>query len=110
MPECRRCGQCCNLATLVLHHVKRNKDHMEFARFLSYHHLETYWVKVQDGGPEVLAVKLPLTCEHLSMDEATGLAQCGIYEHRPVICRLHECSYVKRGRPERPGHLTAPWS
>lgn len=91
MPGCRRCGQCCNRASVILHHVTRGRDDLEFQSFLEHHRVETAWLRITDDGPEHLAVKLPLTCKHLDQDPETGLAKCLIYDRRPEFCRVYFC-------------------
>jgi len=52
-------------------------------------------MKLGDGGPEVLGVKMPLVCQHLKYNPKTGVSSCAIYENRPKVCRDFLCEAAK---------------
>lgn len=86
--SCRRCGQCCNKALIVVDNCKlENPVYRDMARWYSYHHCQ---VKIDDrtGG---MAIIIPLVCQHLEFDPASGTAICLIYDKRPQICRDYIC-------------------
>jgi Fe-S-cluster containining protein len=80
------------MAFIGLHSIKRGEDHQEFGKWLAFHHCTPRWMPTDDG--EVLLVKIPLVCKHLSYDN-DGLAGCKIYEKRPKICQDHKCNKVR---------------
>lgn len=90
---CRRCGQCCNKALIILSDCKlENPIYRDMARWYSYHHCE---VKIddRDGG---MAINIPLVCQHLIYDTKSGMAFCAIYDDRPDICKDYLCEAAER--------------
>jgi Fe-S-cluster containining protein len=81
------------MAFIGLHSVKRGEDHQEFGKWLGFHHCGVKWMPTDEG--EVLLVRIPLVCKHLSYDQ-DGQAGCRIYEKRPKICRDHLCKKLRK--------------
>lgn len=92
---CTRCGQCCTMAFIGLHSIKKGEDKQEFAQWLAYHQCGVRWMQT-DESDQVLLVKIPIVCKHLSYNNA-GIASCKIYEDRPRICRDHLCGKLRNG-------------
>ena len=90
---CKQCGTCCSSAFLALVNVPADDDNQEIARWLKYHGCEP--MRYPGGNGEVLAVKIPIPCEHLSSDPGTGQAVCLIYENRPKVCINYFCKKAK---------------
>lgn len=80
------------MAFIGLHSIKRGEDHQEFGKWLAFHRCDPKWMQTEEG--EVLLVKIPLVCKHLSYDK-DGIASCKIYDERPKICRDHECLKIQ---------------
>ena len=89
--KCNRCGNCCINPIIALHNISIDNDVQELGRWLQYHGCTS--LKINTGKEEVLAIKLPHTCEHLEYIE--GVYSCKIYEHRPAICKDHMCKKIK---------------
>lgn len=92
---CKRCGQCCTTVQFVLGGVVLDQDTQGFAQYVAAHHCQVFGVKLEDGGPVVMAVKIPLTCKHLKFDGMSGITSCAIYDIRPHFCREHFCKAAK---------------
>ena len=90
---CRRCGQCCNKAVLILegHNMALAKNR-DVAQWYSHHHCD---VKV-DSETGDLAIFIPLVCKHLNYDTKSGISHCMIYETRPQICRDYLCEAAEK--------------
>lgn len=91
-PGCTRCGQCCTMAFIGLHSVKKGEDRQELARWLAFHNCRMKWMSTDEG--QILLTGIPLICKHLGYNK-DGIAFCKIYENRPVICREHKCLKVQ---------------
>jgi len=91
--ECKRCGRCCSSAFLALHNILVEDDKQEIAQWLKYHGCEPMHYPGKDG--DVLAVNIPISCEHLSSETGTRKAVCLIYENRPNVCKNYFCKPVK---------------
>ena len=86
---CKRCGRCCIDAFMTLWTIdeENRAGVIEKAKWLNYHRCDTMITKSK--GVERLAIKIPLTCMHLSFEE--GKYGCKIYEKRPKTCSLYTC-------------------
>lgn len=85
---CKRCGRCCTTAYMKLDNVPED-DPREIGKWLRYHGCFT---QTHDG---VLAVGIPIICQHLDFDKKTGEYACKIYDRRPIVCRKYECERCK---------------
>lgn len=87
MSECKRCGQCCSVAFVGLHSIKIDDDKQEVYRWLGYHSCKPSRLQTDDG--DCLMIRIPIICQHLSFKK--GIAHCGIYDNRPMICKDFTC-------------------
>lgn len=75
---------------LALQNVPADDDKLEIGRWAHLHNCEPY--RYRDGS---LAIRAPLVCRWLELDEETGLYRCRDYEHRPKVCREYLCNRAK---------------
>lgn len=87
---CRRCGHCCMTLFLALQNVPVDADTQEIGRWAHLHGCEPH--RYRDGS---LAIRVPLVCRWLELDEPTGRYRCRDYEHRPNVCRQYLCKAAK---------------
>lgn len=97
MPECHRCGQCCNAANIILHSIKIDEDKQEFADWLIYHGMNVKRFPMDDG--DAMQVRIPILCRHLTYGK-DGKASCAIYEERPQICKDYKCPRTQEVKEE----------
>ena len=95
--DCTRCGTCCKKGGPILHH--EDKDILREGH-IGYEHLVTLRKGEQAYNP-IKDMSEPITVELIKIagngrdwgcffyDEAT--ASCGVYQHRPLECRLLKC-------------------
>lgn len=97
---CRRCGQCCNKAMLIMEGCNLAEEkYQDLARWYTLHHCE---VRAEEGTGN-MAILIPLVCQQLNFNPETGLAMCLIYQTRPQICRGYLCEAAqKRSLEEQP--------
>lgn len=92
---CKRCGQCCMFACVIMEGLKVAEDKMELGRWFEEHHCKVIPVQRDEGT--VLGLRIPLICRNLEIDTSSGTAHCMIYETRPQICRDHICEAARGG-------------
>ena len=90
--NCKRCGVCCSSAFFAMYNRPIDEDTEEIARWILYHGCEPMRYPTENG--DVLAIKIPIPCEHLGYSEKEGY-HCKIYETRPVVCKNYFCKKVK---------------
>lgn len=95
---CRRCGQCCNKALLIMDGCNLAQEKMrDLAQWYSYHHCE---IRAEEGTGN-MSIMIPMVCQHLNFNPETGFAACLIYDKRPQICREYLCEAgARRGECE----------
>jgi hypothetical protein len=94
VPECATCpGYCCRNDLIVLH-PEDGDDPSLYRTVKMQHPLRPELVDVLDHKPNGDCVYL---------DVVDGVGRCGVYDHRPLICRGFDCSrsFVKIPREQR---------
>ena len=92
--ECQRCGTCCSTAFFALDNVRIGEDKEGIAQWIKWHGCEPMRYPGKNG--DVLAIKIPIPCEHLVIDPETKLATCLIYDRRLPLCRNYFCEKAKQ--------------
>jgi uncharacterized protein len=95
-PE-NKCGFCTNskCCTYITQHIDTPRSKYDFEHLLwqvSHEHVQAY--KDEDGWYLLVETR----CAHLQAD-----GRCGIYEHRPQICRDHSNDYCEFDAPAEDG-------
>lgn len=72
--------------------INIDKDDKEVGLYFQHHHCAIVRKELEDGS-SCLGVRVPLVCRHLSLK--SGVASCGVYEKRPVICQEYLCQRAK---------------
>lgn len=92
--KCSLCtGSIC--CTYITQHIDTPRSKMDFEHLLwqiSHQNIRVY--KDEDGW----TLLVETTCTHLQLN-----GDCGIYEHRPTICREHTNDYCEFDAPSEEG-------
>ena len=91
---CKRCGQCCIYANVIMEGQRMAEDTQELARWFTDHHITV--MPVSRPGGDVLGLRIPLVCQHLEFDTASGTAHCLSYDTRPQLCQDYICQAAKK--------------
>lgn len=93
--KCLRCGYCCMTAFFALTDIPADDDKQEIGRWIQCHGCEPMRYPSKDGKEDVLAVKIPIVCQHLEQND--GVYGCKIHSTRPKVCQNYFC---KRAQDE----------
>lgn len=98
LTECTACGRCCTYVSVGVNPPNSVRRATDMLWYLYHHNVTVY----RDGDGE-WSVVFETRCRHLRPD-----LLCGVYEHRPEICRDFDNRSCEVNDPEGGLSITTP--